>query len=135
MTFRWPICPKLTFFHQTNIFIWFLDPKNPLKLVSYVILTFFVFLANSMIYYIIFDPLAENVQDSSLRKLAVVLGPCNLSKSSYGDWCPGRGTKVMLAPGLKDFYETGTLTFSIIVFLLQHFFAVSLSDIHCNILH
>ena len=45
------------------------------------------------------------------------------------------GTKFMLAPGLKDFYETGTLTFSIIVFLLQNFFAFSLSDIYCNTLH
>ena len=42
-----------------------------------------------MIYYIIFDPWAENVQESSLRKLAVVLGPYNLSKKSYGNYSPG----------------------------------------------
>ena len=65
----------------------------------------------------------------------MVLGPYNLSlKNHMAIGAQGR-TKVMLAPGLKDFYETGTLTFSIIVFLLQHFFAFSLSDIHCNILH
>ena len=59
-----------------------------------------------MIYYIIFDPWAENVQESSLRKLAVVLGPYNLSKKSYGDYSPGGGTKVMLAPGLYAFISS-----------------------------
>ena len=43
MTFRWPWRLKLTSNHQTNIFIWFLDPKNPLKMVSFVILTYFIF--------------------------------------------------------------------------------------------
>ena len=36
---------------------------------------------------------------------------------------------------INDFYEIGTFTFSIIAFLQQHFFAFSLSDIYCNILH
>ena len=43
MTFRWPWRLNLTSDHQTNIFIWFLDPKNPLKMVSFVILTYFIF--------------------------------------------------------------------------------------------
>ena len=43
MTFRWPWRLKLTSNHQTNIFIWFLDPKNPLRMVSFVILTYFIF--------------------------------------------------------------------------------------------
>ena len=43
MTFRWPWRLNLTSNHQTNIFIWFLDPKNPLKMVSFVILTYFIF--------------------------------------------------------------------------------------------
>ena len=30
----------------------------------------------------------------------MVLGPYNLPKKSYGDYSPGGGTKVMLAPGL-----------------------------------
>ena len=40
---RWPWRLKLTTNHQINIFIWFLDPKNILKMVSFVILTFFIF--------------------------------------------------------------------------------------------
>ena len=40
---RWPWRLKLTTNHQINIFIWFLDPKNILKMVSFVILTFFNF--------------------------------------------------------------------------------------------
>ena len=52
MTFMWPLRLKLTFFCQTNIFIWFLDPKKPLKVVSFIILTFLFFLVNLIIYYI-----------------------------------------------------------------------------------
>ena len=40
---RWPWRLKLTTNHQINIFIWFLDPKIILKMVSFVILTFFNF--------------------------------------------------------------------------------------------
>ena len=43
MTFRWPWRLNLTFDYKTNIIFWFLDPKNPLKMVSFVILTFFIF--------------------------------------------------------------------------------------------
>ena len=39
------------------------------------------------------------MQELSLQKLAVVLGPYNLPKKSYGDYSPGGGTKVMLATG------------------------------------
>ena len=91
---------KIDLFHQTNIFIWFLDPKIPLKVVSYIILAFFVFLVNLIIYYFIFDPWAEIAQEYISQKSAVVLGPYNLSKKSYGDNSLGGGTKVILAPGL-----------------------------------
>ena len=50
-------------------------------MVSYIILAFFVFLVNLIINYFIFDPWAEIAQEYILQKLAVVLGPYNLSKN------------------------------------------------------
>ena len=54
MSFMWPLRLKLNFFHQTNIFMWFLDPKKPLKVVSFIVLTFLVFLLNFS--YLVIDP-------------------------------------------------------------------------------
>ena len=48
----------------------------------------------------IFCPWGEKSKEFSLRKLAVVLGPYNLSKKSYGNRFTRGCTKVIHAPGL-----------------------------------
>ena len=58
MTFIWPLRSKLTSDHKTNHLIGFLDPENIEKVVSLIILTFLVFLANLIIYFF-FRPLGQ----------------------------------------------------------------------------
>ena len=53
---------------------------------------------NDFLY--IFCPWGEKSKEFSLRKLAVVLGPYNLSKKSYGNRFTRGCTKVIHAPGL-----------------------------------
>ena len=55
----WPLWLKLTFFWKTNIIIWFLDPKNPLKMVSHIIPVISFFLGIFNIQHIFFDPLGQ----------------------------------------------------------------------------
>ena len=63
MTFRWPLRLKLTFDHQNNFFIQFLDPKKPFK--RGIIYHFAIFHIFKLIYIYIanyFRPLDKKVQ-------------------------------------------------------------------------
>ena len=86
MTFWWPLRVKLTFDQKTDFFIWFLDPKNPLKMVWFSILTFLVFLGqlNYIAYY--FRPLGRkrpNAQLVAFRGDFYTLWPFKITLQSF----------------------------------------------------
>ena len=59
MTSRWPSRSKLTSNHQINPFIWFLDPKNPLKMVSHMGPIFWWFFSIFLYFAYFFLPLGQ----------------------------------------------------------------------------
>ena len=59
MTSRWPLRSKLTSNHQINPFIWFLDPKNPLKVVSHMGPIFWWFFSIFLYFAYYFLPLGQ----------------------------------------------------------------------------
>ena len=83
MTFRWHLGLKLTFFRQTNTFIWFPDTKKLLKVTSFIILRFFVFFFkfNYLAYFS--DPWAKKLTGYKRGQLRVMRAHNNLSKKYY----------------------------------------------------
>ena len=94
MTFRWPLRQKLTFFRQTNIFFWFLDPKNPLKHVLFMNSFFFVFFIILTILHIFSTLWAENAPTDSWWQLDMNFVPYDLPKKHLKQNYPGGEVRV-----------------------------------------
>ena len=79
--------------------MWFLDPKNIEKMVSFIILTLSVFLVKIFLFFIFFDPLGQKLRIGQLvsnHGLFCTLWPCKKIFQTFlkGGW--GRFTQAGL---------------------------------------
>ena len=59
----------MTFYKKKKFFIRFLDLKNPLKMISLIIILIFIFLVKNAILHIFFDPMGQKLTGIELAKI------------------------------------------------------------------
>ena len=74
MTFRVTFRGQIDLFSDFFVSIGFLDPKNPLKMVSYVIFVILIFVDSLTIYHMFFDPLGQKRPGVQVAKIGSGLG-------------------------------------------------------------